>query len=972
MDVNVTPDTPPQVRPVTRRWLDDLSISRKLGLIISTFSVIIVILVSFSYFGLSILSDVRGYVGAEGLWSKAQKDAMYHLVRYITFQQDQDFEAYQHYLQVPLGDHKARLALGKPHPLMDEVVAGLVEGRNHPQDVRGMANLFRRYSFVSFIRDAEALWAKGDRLLSELMTVGDEVHRHVVAGTLTPDRQRAFLQRIEALNQELTPLEDRFSYTLGEGARWLRTWLLVGMVILTLASGLLGGLFAFWISRHLIREIHNLRDASNRVARGDFSQPIDVSSRDEIGELAARFGEMMAQRKHAEEQLLLRASELNAANKRLMETERLKNEFFATVSHELRTPLTLVLSPLESMLGDEFGTLPLEIEPLVKTMHNNATRLLQLVTGLLDFSKLEAGRMDVHHEALDLVAVTSALLGDFRPLMDRKGIRAHLQTGASQLPAMVDRYLYERILFNLLSNAAKFTPAGGSVFIDLQWEQGRARLSVRDTGIGISAENQKTLFQKFRQVEGASTRRFEGTGLGLALVKEFSSLMDGTVTLSSTPGEGSSFVVEFQAPAAASEASHGKAAEGRPSLVQRYAATLPEATPDDNRTSLPKVLVVEDNEEMAAYIAEILEPEYRIRIARDGEEGLTLARVWAPNLILSDVMMPKKDGLTLCRELKASRPTLGIPVVLLTALTHREALLKGWEAGADDYLFKPFQARELKTRVRSLLGFTLERQRVEQRMRDLNVELEMRVEERTRALSILNGELQQFAFVAAHDLREPTRRICLFADLLLRQKDRWSADEAGYLVRMQQGAQRLNDLVGALQAYSLVNLPQEPFRLVDLNEALRLAMQDLELRIRETDATIKADVLPMIEGNPAQISQLFQNLLSNAIKFRAKDRPPVISIVSREAGPDRVEIHVADNGIGIEEAYLSHIFQPFKRLHRPSEYEGVGMGLTISQKIVQRHGGTIVARSKPSQGATFVICFQRPMKSEEDLSSLSA
>src|SRR5262249_6922362 len=264
------------------------------------------------------------------------------------------------------------------------------------------------------------------------------------------------------------------------------------------------------------------------------------------------------------------------------------------------------------------------------------------------------------------------------------GLRPHFEADPPAAAVRLDRYLYERVAFNLLSNAVKFTPPGGTVAVAVRVGGGRLRLEVRDTGVGIAADDLPHLFQKFRQLEGPSARRFEGSGLGLALVKEFAELLDGTVRVASTPGQGSTFTVECAAPAADAAPAPAEEARPAPRLVQHYGTRPAEAAPagGDAADDRPTVVLAEDNVEMASYIAGLLHEPCRPVVVRDGDATLDLVRRQPPDLVVADVVMPGRDGLSLCRALKADPATARIPVVLLTALTQRDALLKGWEAGA--------------------------------------------------------------------------------------------------------------------------------------------------------------------------------------------------------------------------------------------------------------------------------------------------
>jgi signal transduction histidine kinase len=248
--------------------------------------------------------------------------------------------------------------------------------------------------------------------------------------------------------------------------------------------------------------------------------------------------ELKTRAEQMESEIYQRAQQLQQTNERLREAERLKSEFFANVSHELRTPLSLILAPTESLLSGKHGELSRSQSGVLHTVHSNAIRLLQMVTGLLDFAKAEAGRMTVRPEPVDVVALTRSITHDFEPAMQGKRIGFSLDTGQKSSTILLDHYLFERILFNLLANAVKFTDPGGTISVRLEISDERLRLKVADTGIGIAQEDIAVIFQKFRQVEGSSTRRFEGTGLGLAMVKEFSELMGGAVMVKSEPGKG--------------------------------------------------------------------------------------------------------------------------------------------------------------------------------------------------------------------------------------------------------------------------------------------------------------------------------------------------------------------------------------------------------------------------------------------------
>ncbi len=935
-------------RFLNRLRLRNLLIPQKLGLIIAIFSIIICTLLSVSLFGMSVLSDVRAYVAGEGIWSKSQKEAVYALMRYVIFNKEKDYQEYVKYLKVPLGDRKALIELAKPDTDYRIVDAAFVEGQNHPRDVRSMGYLFKRFYFISYIRDAIEAWSAADKLLDDLMRTGEEVRSYVLSGNITEAETNKFLERIDAVNNKLAPLEDSFSYRLGEGARWLKNLLICVMFGVAGILLIIGIIIAKFIARRLIREIYQLRSVAAKIAEGDYSQQIENRTLDEVGDLARSLQQMALQRERA---------------------ERAKDEFFATVSHELRTPLTLVLTPLESLLMGEYGVLPEPARRILQTMHNNATRLLQMVTGLLDFSKFEAGRMEVKREETDVAAVTKSIMDDFAAIMSQKKIKSDLKTTPPVMNVLMDRYLYERILFNLLSNAVKFTAEGGVISISLEWLDGNLRLSVSDTGIGISEENQKHLFEKFKQLEGVATRRFEGTGLGLALVREFAELLGGRVLVQSEPGKGSTFTVECLAPPAASGV---KTESLRPKrkLVQQYGidTSLPLVSDIEKNKNLPKLLIAEDNAELASYLARQMDDIAQLKIAKDGEEALKIAKEWLPDLILSDVMMPKLDGISLCRAIKSHPQTMHIPLILLTALTHRAALLKGWEACADEYLFKPFHPTELLTRVKSVLENCRERRRTQTALKESHDQLEVKVRERTGELVEANKRLKeldelknQFILTASHELRTPLTSIKGYLEMVLDgEAGALNNEQKEFLGYVKGSTDRLQRLLRELLDISKIESGRVPMqrKLTDVRVLIQDEHALFTAQAREKQTLILMDVdqaLNSVYCDPDKIREVLDNLLSNAIKYT----PPQgqIKIFARNDGQG-VLIGVQDNGIGIKEKDQRLIFEPFQQLVKNSTVgseESTGLGLTLVEKIVNAHGGQVQVQSEEGKGALFKV-----------------
>ena len=683
-------------------------------------------------------------------------------------------------------------------------------------------------------------------------------------------------------------------------------------------------------------------------------------------------------RKRAEQALAERADELHRAYEQLREAEQAKNAFFANVSHELRTPLTLILAPLESLLAD--AALGAPWRERLQIVHNNAARLLQMVTGLLDFSRIEAGQTEIHRRPLDVVAVTRALLDDFEPVMDRKDLALRFDADAVPERVSMDRYMYERIVSNLLSNAVKFTPPGGSLRVRLAWRSGRLALDVADTGIGIDPAHQEQIFEKFRQAEAAATRRFEGAGLGLALVREFAERLGGSARVASTPGEGSTFTVEVAAPRedAVEEvpADDLSAPVGPPATMPvarpapaPYAPMNGATAPDEETPGRPLVVVAEDNPELAAYIRELLRDTCRVLLAPDGAAAWALIRRERPALILSDVMMPEHDGLALCRRIKANPETASTPVVLLTALTNREALLRGWEAGADEYLYKPFHPRELVTRVRTMLELARARSERENVLITLHEELERRVERRTADLAAARDRAEEIARLKtmllanmSHEIRTPLTSIIGFSTVLGREVEGRHGEFARLI---ETSARRLADTLESVLTLAKIESDRYPLTLepVDLRheacEAVELFRTEAERKgltlscCSETDAG-PDPVLPLDRG---ALGSILHNLISNAVKFTENGHVHVTT----GGDAEEVFVRVEDTGIGFDPAEAPLLFGEFVQASQGTRrsHEGVGLGLAITHRLVDLMNGTITAESTPGQGSAFTVRFSR-------------
>jgi signal transduction histidine kinase len=421
----------------------------------------------------------------------------------------------------------------------------------------------------------------------------------------------------------------------------------------------------------------------------------------------------------------------------LVELDRAKTAFFSNVSHELRTPLTLILGPIEDAIEGRIAPSP----EILEMLHRNALRLLKMVNGLLDFVRIEAGRLRASYEPTDLSLLTVQLASAYRSAVERAGLELIVEAPPLPEPVYLDREMWEKIILNLLSNAFKST-FDGSIRVIISSEGDFAKVTIKDTGTGIPEIELPHLFERFRRVEGARRRSHEGTGIGLALVKELVEMHGGNIEVSSTVGIGTTFTVTV--PFGSKHLAHGHVASesassnGERAVAAAYVrealgwlpgngavedAILPIDTPDPPPAEAAAdslqgatVLLVDDNADMRDYVSSLLAPRFHVLTAENGNAALEVVRRQKPDLVVSDIMMPELDGFGLVAALRANHSTSDVPVLLLSARAGEESRIEGVSAGADDYLVKPFTARELMARVDAQLKMTrLRRQAREQK-----------------------------------------------------------------------------------------------------------------------------------------------------------------------------------------------------------------------------------------------------------------
>jgi len=686
--------------------------------------------------------------------------------------------------------------------------------------------------------------------------------------------------------------------------------------------------------------------------------------------------------------------QLQETNRKLTELDQIKSRFFANISHELRTPLTLLLAPLEAMLHQHGRVTDPETRGLLTTMHSNGMRLLKLINDLLDLVRLESGRMEVKREPLELSDFLKGLASAARQVADDKRIRLETWVAPELVAVLADRDKLEKILLNLLFNALKFTPAGGRVDLRAEKLGDEFVLLVKDTGMGISQKNLPHVFDRFWQADGSARRKYQGVGIGLALVKELTEVQGGKVSVESEEGKGTIFTVRFpcekaepkrEAPAEATEeaveayeqvpAASTVASEEWLANLYRRAELFPALTPVQEAVrpvetagarDRPSVLVADDEPDMLRFLKSQLNRHYNVIEAVDGQQAIEKAAQFIPEIILLDMMMPEKDGLQACREIRERTSTQNIPIILLTARADEETKLASLSAGANDFLSKPFSTTELHVRVKNLI----ESHQLQRKLARQNQVLESTIDQlkETEVQLVQAEKLASLGRMSAgiiHEINNPLN-FATTGLFTLRKKHKHIAEEhrpefAEILKDIEEGVKRVKNIVSDLRSFSHPNT--DMMEEVNVAEVVATALRFLgnELKDRvQVHQQISKDL--MIEANKNKITQVLVNLLQNAsdaMKTKAyanETETPAISIEGRvEDG--RTVVAIRDNGPGIDPANVDKIFDPF--FTTKDVGEGMGLGLSICYRIVEECGGRINVRTEPGRFAEFLLVFPR-------------
>jgi len=513
--------------------IKNISITRKLYFAVGIMALLIALELLTLSFAVHTLSAVRAYVEGEGLWSKSQKDAVHYLRKYARYHDESDYTAFKEFMKVPQGDHAARLELMKEHPDFNLAKAGFIQGRNDAGDVDGMITLFRRFHDVSYIHKAIDLWGKADQTLYQLTPISDEIHREIISTTPSPAKMDSLFDKVGTVNDQVTNLEDGFSFTLGEGSRWLEHIVLRLLFAVALTVEITGLVLTISVSRSIQKGLSGILSASKRIAKGDFHARAQVYSQDEIGILANSFNHMAGELEQSTQVLKDYARRLERSNDSL-------EQFAYVASHDLQEPLRTVTN-FGGLLQEKMKDNPDETaQRYINHVLSASERMKLMVRDVLYYSRIGKQRAI---EEIDCKGTVEEVLAD----MNTTIIENKAKIVVGHLPVIMSSRSEIRQLFqNLLSNAIKYRKAETPPVIDIRAESRPTDwlFAVADNGIGIDPAYRDKIFIIFQRLHHRN--EYSGTGIGLATCKKIVELNGGAIWFESVPGLGSTFYFTIQ------------------------------------------------------------------------------------------------------------------------------------------------------------------------------------------------------------------------------------------------------------------------------------------------------------------------------------------------------------------------------------------------------------------------------------------
>jgi len=678
-----------------QRKFGDITISMKLYFTVGIMTLLVTIELCTLWFAVGTLSSVRSFVNGEGLWSKAQKDAVYSLLIYAHSHNEKDYLAFREFLKVPLGDNKTRIELQKPNPDLQIAREGFIEGRNHPEDVDGMIKLILRFHNISYLNKAITIWGEAEKNMEQLITISDKLHDMITSNTVSQQEIDKMLGQAEILNRKSTKLEDDFSSTLGEGSRWLENVVLRLLLTLSLTIGTTSILIAISVSRGIERGIKAIIEGASLISKGFLNTRVKVYSRDEIGLLATAFNQMtdtLEQNIRHIQELKDTEENLKKEKDKAQSSEKAKQLFLAKMSHEIRTPMNAIFGFArlleETLQGKEQRT-------YIGLIIKSADDLLIILNDILDFSRMEAGKIVFESKPINPrnIIKTTILMMEAKAKQIGTNITYSID---EKLPETVlgDSVRLSQILLNLVSNAVKFTEKG-EVSISVVCVKDNERnilldFGVKDTGIGIPIEKQERIFESFEQVANDTVRSFGGAGLGLSIVKQLVKLQNGELFVNSTPGLGSDF--HFRLSFLKDKGKTNKDTAEKPKAAVMIGKGL-------------NILVVEDNPVNQLLMIELLKKQgFEADVAENGVIALKKYEDNEFDMILMDLQMPEMDGYETTRKIRGLKNyKKDIPIIAMSAHAFEGEYENCIEIGMNDFISKPFHTEELFEKMSKFL-----------------------------------------------------------------------------------------------------------------------------------------------------------------------------------------------------------------------------------------------------------------------------
>jgi len=658
--------------------------------------------------------------------------------------------------------------------------------------------------------------------------------------------------------------------------------------------------------------------------------------------------------------------ELEEKNNQLAKMDEMKTQFFANISHEFRTPLTLILGPIQNILHDSSNKISESIKTNLNIAQNNSFRLLRLVNDLLDIISLEKGKLKLVRQKEDISSLLKAKIEAISHLAKMKDINLIHNICESQVFVKIDENAFDKIILNIVNNAIKFTPSGGVVEIKLEKNKENAVITVTDNGIGIEEKELAKIFEPFKQADGSHTRKYQGTGLGLALVKELTELQNGEVEIESKIDEGTKIILTFKIDNS-QDIAIKKTNNDKDEIINIHKTCQIAHDIYNNNTELSNnkitknhtILIVDDEPDMLNFIAKIISNEgYKIILAKDGKNAIDLARQNIPDIIILDLMLPEIDGLGVCKILKEDPKLQFSKIILLTAKADEESKIQALKNGADDFITKPFSNSDILTRIENLL----QNQKL---FKVISGDLEVTKDDLKKSLGdlkkmqqkLINSEkLNVIGNLTAgiiHEINNPLNYTLTGVELLKRNEVAMQDEEIkDIILDIEDGANRIRNIVLDLKSFAYPKEGEMKKEFL-VYESIKSAIKITSYDNKEVKMINKINPELRALGSINHITQVVINLIVNAtkaIKDSQNSTSGKIEIDSVEEN-GQIIIRIADNGKGMSQETIDQIFTPFFTTKKIGE--GVGLGLDICKTIIKNHNGELKVQSQEGLGAIF-------------------